>query len=106
MTLTVADMPVRTGQDGLVGSCGGLRADRPKRRKFTAAIFKGGIPNDGHKMSAGLVSGLSTYAVSTRAPVGAGWSGSGGVLPVVGGGNGTQPGVMLPNRLTVSINHQ
>jgi transposase len=37
VTLTVADMPVRTGQDGPVGSGGGSRADRPKRRKFTAA---------------------------------------------------------------------
>ena len=38
MTLTVADMPARTGQDGLVGSSGGgPRADRPKRRRFTAA---------------------------------------------------------------------
>jgi transposase len=37
VTLTVADMPARTGQDGPVGSAGGPRADRPKRRKFTAA---------------------------------------------------------------------
>jgi hypothetical protein len=33
----MADMPVRAGEDGLVGSCGGPRADRPKRRGFTAA---------------------------------------------------------------------
>jgi transposase len=30
-------MPARTGQDGPVGSAGGPRADRPKRRRFTAA---------------------------------------------------------------------
>jgi len=33
----VADMPARIGQDGLVCSTGGSRADRPKRRRFTAA---------------------------------------------------------------------
>jgi transposase-like protein len=33
----MADMPVRAGEDGLVGSSGGPRADRPKRRGFTAA---------------------------------------------------------------------
>ena len=32
----MADMPA-PGQDGLVGSAGGPRADRPKRRRFTAA---------------------------------------------------------------------
>src|SRR5215468_11072761 len=32
----MADMPA-AGQDGLVGSAGGPRADRPKRRRFTAA---------------------------------------------------------------------
>jgi transposase len=32
----MADMPT-PGQDGLVGSAGGPRADRPKRRRFTAA---------------------------------------------------------------------
>lgn len=37
VALTVADMLVRTGQDGLVGLAGGPRADRPKPRKFTAA---------------------------------------------------------------------
>jgi transposase len=37
VTLTVADMPAPAGQDGLVGSAGGSRADRPRRRKFTAA---------------------------------------------------------------------
>jgi transposase len=38
VTLTVADMPARTGRDGVVGSSGGgPRADRPKRRRFTAA---------------------------------------------------------------------
>jgi transposase len=38
VTLTVADMPARTGQDGVVGSSGGgPRADRPQRRRFTAA---------------------------------------------------------------------
>jgi transposase len=37
VTLTVADMPAPAGQDGLVGSAGGPRANRPKRRKFTAA---------------------------------------------------------------------
>jgi transposase len=36
VTLTMADMPA-AGQDGLVGSAGGPRADRPKRRRFTAA---------------------------------------------------------------------
>jgi transposase len=30
-------MPAQTGQDGVVGSGAGPRADRPKRRKFTAA---------------------------------------------------------------------
>src|SRR5215468_11162899 len=32
----MADRPA-PGQDGLVGSAGGPRADRPKRRRFTAA---------------------------------------------------------------------
>ena len=36
MTLTMADMPA-AGQDGLVGSADGPRADRPKRWRFTAA---------------------------------------------------------------------
>jgi len=30
-------MPVPAGQDGVVGSAGGPRADRPRRRRFTAA---------------------------------------------------------------------
>jgi transposase len=37
VTLTVADMPAPAGQDGVVGSAGGPRADRPRRRRFTAA---------------------------------------------------------------------
>ena len=37
MTLTMADMPSSVREDGRVGSSGGPRADRPKRRSFTAA---------------------------------------------------------------------
>lgn len=37
MTLTMADMPSSVREDGQVGSSGGSRAGRPKRRSFTAA---------------------------------------------------------------------
>ncbi len=33
----MADMPARAGEDGPVGSSGGPRANRPKRRTFAAA---------------------------------------------------------------------
>jgi transposase len=37
VTLTMADMPGRVGEDGPVGPSEGPRADRPKRRSFSAA---------------------------------------------------------------------
>ena len=37
MTLTVADIASSAGEDGLVASARGPRADRPKRRTFTPA---------------------------------------------------------------------
>lgn len=50
MTLTMADMPSPVREDGRVGSSGGPRADRPKRRSFTAA-YKLGILEEYDRLS-------------------------------------------------------
>jgi transposase len=50
VTLTVADMPSSVREDGRVGSSGGPRADRPKRRNFTAA-YKAGILEEYERLS-------------------------------------------------------